>query len=517
MYDSRFTSKNMIISDDGFHTYMVCEGTVMLFNSYIFVLFFLPICILGYFGLNRLGKYKTAQIFLLGMSLWFYGYAVPKYLFIIIASIIINYVFYLISNRLSRSESIYMRKFILLTALFVNIGILVYFKYTDFFIRTANDLLRKNWSALNIALPLGISFFTFQQISFIIDTYRGEVPEYSFLNYASFVAFFPQLIAGPIVSHDELVPQFMDKEKKRVNWDYMATGIVLFTYGLAKKVLLADTFGNAANIGFGNIGELDTTNAVISMLAYTLQIYFDFSGYCDMAVGIGRMLNIDLPLNFNSPYKALDINEFWDRWHMTLTRFFTKYVYIPLGGSRKGTVRTYFNIFIVFLLSGFWHGAGWHFIFWGVTHGIFCIITRHFKTIYDKIPAVLRWCVTFGFVNVAWVLFRAPTLRSGLSFVKRILLFDFGALDTKILKCFQMPELAVLSNGLPAGGENIILYFSMAAIFILAFILILGTRNAYERLQDYKPTIVSLCTTTLLLVWCIFSFAGVSIFLYFNF
>lgn len=489
----------------------------MLFNSYIFVLFFLPICIFGYFGLNRLGKYKAAQMFLLGMSLWFYGYASPKYLFVIIASIMINYGFYLMLNRFSRSKSIHMRKIILLTALASNIGLLFYFKYTNFFISTVNSLLRTGWSTLNIVLPLGISFFTFQQISFIIDTYRGEVPRYSFLNYASFVAFFPQLIAGPIVSHDELVPQFMDKEKKQVNWDYLATGIILFTYGLAKKVLLADTFGNAANIGFGNIGELDTTNAIISMLAYTLQIYFDFSGYCDMAVGIGRILNIDLPINFNSPYKALNINEFWDRWHITLTRFFTKYVYIPLGGNRKGTARTYLNIFIVFFLSGFWHGAGWNFIFWGIFHGIFCIITRHFKTIYDKMPAVLRWCVTFGFINAAWVLFRATTLSSGLSFIKRILLFDFGAIDNNILDCFQMTEITALSNQLLIEGEEIVSYFSMAAMFILAFILILGTRNAYEKIQDYKPTILSLCATTFLLVWCIFSFAGVSTFLYFNF
>ena len=486
----------------------------MLFNSYIFVLLFLPLCILGYFGLNGLGRYKLAQVYLLGMSFWFYGYASPQYLLVIIASIAANFSFYCALNRFSLTNNVKVRKFILGTALLFNIGVLFYFKYTDFFIDTVNGLFRTSYNTLNIVLPLGISFFTFQQISFIVDTYRGEVPKYSFLHYASFVAFFPQLVAGPIVSHNELVPQFMDKEKKRIDWDYMATGICLFTYGLAKKVLLADTFGNAAAIGFSNISELNTTNAMISMLAYTMQIYFDFSGYCDMAVGIGRMLHIGLPINFNSPYKALDINEFWDRWHMTLTRFFTKYIYIPLGGSRKGTARTYLNIFIVFFLSGFWHGAGWNFIFWGVFHGIFCIITRHFKTYVDKIPAVIRWCVTFGFINVAWVFFSANTLRSGLSFIKKLLLFDFGAIDKKILNCFRLPETAVLRNMVPGDGLS---YFVMAAVFVLAFILILGTRNAYEKMQSYKPTFSNLCTTTVLLVWCIFSFAGVSAFLYFNF
>ena len=197
--------------------------------------------------------------------------------------------------------------------------------------------------------------------------------------YASFVTFFPQLIAGPIVTHDELIPQFIDEKKKRINWDNIAKGIYIFTIGMFKKVILADTFGNAVNWGFQNIAELDTSNALIVMLAYTMQIYFDFSGYCDMALGIGKMLNIELPLNFNSPYKALRITEFWDRWHITLTRFLTKYVYIPLGGNRRGRLRTYFNILIVFLISGIWHGANWTFILWGGVHGVFVILTRHFK------------------------------------------------------------------------------------------------------------------------------------------
>lgn len=498
----------------------------MLFNSYIFVLLFLPICLLGYFCLNRLEKYNTALLFLLGMSLWFYGYFNPKYLFVILISIIVNYGFYyLISLPLhlpsgkehlnSKIASPAFRKFILLAALFFNIGALLYFKYMDFFISTINHIFHTNHALLHIVLPLGISFFTFQQISFIIDAYRGEVPKYNFLHYACFVSYFPQLIAGPIVTHDELVPQLMDRHKKKINWDNLAAGIYLFTFGLSKKVLLADTFGNAANIGFSDTSALNTTNALITMLSYTIQIYFDFSGYCDMAIGIGKMMNIDLPLNFNSPYKALTINEFWDRWHMTLTRFFTQYVYIPLGGNRKGVFRTYLNMLIVFLISGFWHGAGWNFIFWGGIHGLFCIVTRQFKSFFNRLHPALNWIITFGFVNIAWVFFRASSFQDALRLIDKILQFDFGPVDSSIIECFRLPEIVILLNKLPI--ESRYPCFLLVIAFAIAFLLLLGCRNAYEKMTTYRPTVYRIFTTALLMGWCIFSFAGVSTFLYFNF
>ena len=312
----------------------------MLFNSYLFVLFFLPACILGYYTINHFKKYELAQFFLLAMSLWFYAYFNISYLFIILGSIAVNYCICLFFRHISGAKA---RKALLLIGLLLNIGILIYYKYMDFFIRNINAVFRKEYALWGILLPLGISFFTFQQLSFVIDAYKREVPEYSLLYYASFVTFFPQLVAGPIVTHDELVPQFLDRERKRIDWDYMAEGIYIFVLGLSKKVLLADTFGNAVNWGYGHIEKLDSTNALIVMLAYTIQIYFDFSGYCDMAAGIGRMFHVDLPQNFRSPYQAVLITDFWDRWHMTLTRFFTRYVYIPLGGNRKGTGRTYLH------------------------------------------------------------------------------------------------------------------------------------------------------------------------------
>lgn len=341
----------------------------MLFNSYIFVLLFLPLCLVGWFSLNRLPSRKPALLFLLGMSLWFYGYFNPKYIPIILCSIGGNYLLSRLMQKAAASENVQQRtapprKTILLAlGLLANIGVLFYYKYMNFFLTEAGSILGETFTLHTIVLPLGISFFTFQQISFLVDNWRGETEEYSLLEYACFVAYFPQLIAGPIVTHDELIPQLRAPENRRLNWDNLARGLYLFSLGLGKKVLLADLFGNVANVGFNGVDALDSTGALVSMLAYTLQIYLDFSGYCDMALGIGKMMNIDLPGNFDSPYKALDIQDFWDRWHKTLTRFLTRYVYIPLGGSRKGKLRTYINVMLVFLISGLWHGAGMSFLF----------------------------------------------------------------------------------------------------------------------------------------------------------
>lgn len=483
----------------------------MLFNSYVFVLLFLPLCLLGYFGLNHVKKYKLAQIFLLGMSLWFYGYFNPSYLLIIISSIVVNYCIYRLMEKQGEGS---LRKPLMILGVVLNVGILVYFKYMDFFIGNINALFKTDIEFLKIALPLGISFFTFQQLSFIIDAYRGEIADYNFLDYANFVTYFPQLIAGPIVTHDELVPQFMDKEKKRFNVDNFAQGIYMFTFGLAKKVLLADTFGDAVTYGFTTIDQLTAVSALIVMLSYTIQIYFDFSGYSDMAIGIGKMMNIDLPLNFNSPYKALTITEFWDRWHMTLTRFLTKYVYIPLGGSRKGSVRTYVNIMIVFLVSGLWHGASWNFVFWGACHGIFMVITRGFKSFFEKLHPVFNWFMTFSFVNVMWVFFRAENFTQALTLLKALVSWNFS-LDNVFIQVFRLAELKKVLSFFRI--EDHYPAFIITGFFLTAFVLLLGSSNAYEKMQKFKPTFFRWAVTIFLFTWCVFSFAGISEFLYFNF
>lgn len=484
----------------------------MLFNSYVFILLFLPVCFTGYFVLNHFKKYNIAQAFVLAMSLWFYGYFNYSYVIIIVASILVNFFIYRLICKKSGSTS---SKIWMITGVVLNLCVLGYFKYMDFFISNINSVFKTNFNLLHIILPLGISFFTFQQISFIVDAYHKEVPGYNFLYYASFVAFFPQLIAGPIVSHDELVPQFMDETRKKINFENLSKGIYIFALGLAKKVLLADTFDAAVSYGYLNYESLDSLSAILVMLAYTFQIYFDFSGYCDMAIGIGKMFNIDLPLNFNSPYKALTISEFWQRWHITLTRFLTKYVYIPLGGNRKGMVRTCVNVMIVFLLSGFWHGAGWTFVFWGACHGIFMVLNRVFKSFFEKIHPALNWLITFTFVNVMWIFFRAEDFATAKLMTLKVFFWGFGPIQQDIIKSFRTVEFTKLFSLLKI--ENYYPNILIALYYTVSFLIILGSKNAYERMNDFKPKAIKVFTTAILLIWSIVSLSGMNVFLYFNF
>lgn len=341
----------------------------MLFNSYIFVFIFFPLCLFGYYGLLRMKRPEAAKVFLTVMSFWFYGYFNLSYLLIMAGSIAFNYIFHLL---LSKNPD----KKLMILAVAGDLGILFYFKYFDFFLSTVNAVFGSSFLLRGILLPLGISFFTFQQISFVVDTYRGEVRNCGLLDYALFVSFFPQLIAGPIVNHDEMLPQFRKVGQEPCKWEQIAEGFGLFVLGLAKKVLIADTFGAGVDYGYDNLTLLGRADAVLVIVFYALQLYFDFSGYCDMARGLGKMLGIEIPVNFDSPYKATNIVDFWKRWHITLNRFFTKYVYIPLGGNRKGRARMYGNLMIVFVLSGLWHGAGWNYIIWGAMHGVLYVVTR---------------------------------------------------------------------------------------------------------------------------------------------
>ena len=486
----------------------------MLFNSYIFILLFLPLCLSGYFLLNKFGKYTASQIFLLLMSLWFYGYSNPKYVLLIVFSVMSNYVFYLLLRQNSTRP-------VLVAGLLMNIGLLVYFKYTDFFIAGINMAFKADFNLLHVMLPLGISFFTFQQVGFLVDSYRGEVPKYGLLQYASYVTYFPQLIAGPIVTHDELIPQFLDEKKKKLDWENLAKGIYLFTLGLSKKVLIADIFGKAVDWGYSSYPDLYSIESIAVILSYTFQIYFDFSGYCDMAVGIAKMMNIDIPVNFNSPYKSLTITEFWDRWHMTLTRFLTKYVYIPLGGSKKGVLRTYLNVLIVFLISGFWHGAGLNFILWGLMHGIFSVITRRHKSFLEGLHPALNFLLMFVFLNVTYVFFRADSCSQAVGIFRSILNFRFRDFPWEFVKSFNMPEIDLVIDSRIVSALAIPLSslrrLKVCLFFLVSFLIVLGSRNSLERTNDFVPTRTKLCSTAILMATCICSFSGISTFLYFNF
>lgn len=492
----------------------------MLFNSYIFLLCFLPLCLAGYFLLNRFGLKTPALIFLLGMSLWFYGSNTPVYLILIVSSVLVNYGFYRLSTVLTGDKP---RRWARIFAVAVNLGVLFYFKYYDFFVETVNSVFGSDWTLKHIMLPLGISFFTFQQISFVVDSFNGEVRDCSLLDYACFVTFFPQLIAGPIVTHDELVPQLQDDSKKRFSWENFSRGIYIFTLGLAKKVLIADNLSKAVTMGYsyvaaGNWDAMNSTSCLAVMLSYTLQMYFDFSGYSDMAIGLGRMFNIDIPQNFNSPYKAVTILDHWKRWHITLTRFLTKYIYIPLGGSRHGEARTYLNVMIVYLLSGLWHGAGWTYICWGALHGAFCVLTRWGKAVFDRIPKAVNWLITFAFINLGFIIFRAESLSQAFAVISQIFRFDFGSVDSAICSGFQLTEVMLPLSKLPFIGRFVYWPPMMMVLFLaVSMFIVLVPKNAYEKMQELRPRPVPMLLTTALLVWCIFSFGTVSAFLYFNF
>ncbi len=483
----------------------------MLFNSYIFILLFLPIAVTGYFLFNHFHKDQLAKVFLLGMSLWFYSYFNVKYLPVILLSIGLNYLAGLFLLREGPGKAV--RRLVFLSALLVNIGALFYFKYFDFFLENLNTALKTDFNLLHLALPLGISFFTFQQLAFLIDSYRRDVPKYPFLDYALFVAFFPKILQGPIALHSEMIPQFQDAARKSFCYENFSKGLMAVAFGLAKKVLLADTFGKLVDWGYADVGALDTVSALLVMLAYTLQIYFDFSGYCDVASGICSMLNIELPMNFNSPYKALTVYDFWKRWHITLTRFFRTYIYFPLGGSRKGTLRTYFNIFLIFFVSGIWHGANWTFILWGALHGIAMVLNRIFKKQIDRLHPALSWLATFAFINVTWVYFRAASVSEANLFLRQILHMNLAPIQKAAMDVFVLPEFDFVFQFFHTSRPLLL----MLAFFAFALFAILGMKNTNERMNRFKPSAPLSLVTAVLLVWSILSFGGVSTFLYINF
>ncbi len=486
----------------------------MLFNSYIFIFLFLPLALAGYFILNNIGKYKLSNFFLLVMSLWFYGYFNPYYLWIICASIIGNYIF---SRLINHYTGHMVKRAVTIAGIAANIVLIFYFKYLDFFIENVNMVFGSGFELRNIVLPLGISFFTFQQISYLVDTYRGMTKDYSFLEYALFVAYFPQLVAGPIVLHNETIPQFRNPEKRKMNSDNLARGIYIFALGLFKKVLIADTFGRAVTWGYGQVDTLSSMEGILVSLAYTFQLYFDFSGYCDMAIGIGSMFNIDIPRNFNSPYKATSILEFWDRWHITLNRFLREYIYFPLGGSRKGKTRTYINIMIVFLISGLWHGANWTFVIWGAIHGIANCLNRMLNPLWNKIAKVPRWLITFVFINFTWIFFRAESVKQACGMIARIICMDTVTISDGLVDNFKLAEFEWIEDHIHRLGYflQMVPGLYMWMFFIIAFICILFAKNSSE--INFKPTIARGIVSIFMLVWGIMSLSGISTFLYFNF
>lgn len=389
----------------------------MIFNSYVFIFAFLPVVILGFYGLGRF-SHHLASLWLAAASLFFYGWWDARFVGLLLGSIAFNYsAGYMIGHSLA--DKARRAKLLLICAIVINLILLGYFKYANFFVENLNALTGSAITMAKVFLPLGISFFTFTQIAFLVDTYQGKVREYNFVHYTLFVTYFPHLIAGPVLHHKEMMPQFGKRETCRVNWDNIAIGLTIFILGLAKKVLLADSFGNYATPIFNAVsagGHPMLFEAWFGALAYSLQLYFDFSGYSDMAIGLSLMFNVRLPINFNSPYKSLSIIEFWRCWHITLSRFLRDYLYIPLGGSRDGKVKRYVNLLITMLLGGLWHGAGWTYVIWGGLHGVYLVINHGWRGVKER----MGWrqeggrlaqfgagLLTFLAVVVGWVFFRA--------------------------------------------------------------------------------------------------------------
>ncbi len=485
----------------------------MLFHSYAFLLFFLPICVVG----NRLLTHKPSlrTLFLLLLSLWFYGANDLASLGLLCLAIVANYG---ILQKIRLSTLAKSKKFWLILGLIANLGMLCVFKYTDFLFTNCNALLGTALPALGLPLPLGISFFTFQQVACVVDAYRGDACDYRLDEYALFVSFFPYILSGPIAFHNEIIPQMRANAHKTTDWEQAARGLTRLCIGLGKKVLLADTLALVVAQGYAQVYTMNSVMAACTMLAYTFQLYFDFSGYCDMASGVALLLRYELPQNFDSPYKATSISQFWKGWHMTMTRFFTRYLYIPLGGSRKGALRTYCNTMIIFTVSGLWHGASWSFVAWGMLHGTAMVVEKlwHSKITW-RMPVWLGWLLTFGYVYVAWIFFRAGTVRTALVFLRQLLTGGLGGFNYHFIEPVITTEVLVLNKffWVPTMtlGTGMLLFY-----LVLCLLLCLCPRNIIERTQpNFQPTKKLLCGSAFVFLWAILSFTGVSTFLYVNF
>ncbi len=476
----------------------------MVFSSLEFILLFLPFCIFIFYALHKTGYGRLVMPFLFLASLFYYGYWKPENIWIIIASIAMNFT---LAKHIAKNS--FSRKFLFIIGIVFNLSLLAYYKYTDFALSTLSALTNTDLPLTGIVLPIGISFFTFQQIAYLSDIYtkKYNAGGESFISYCCFVCFFPQLIAGPIVHHSEMMPQFKNAKNQQINWENIYSGLFLLSIGLAKKLIIADSLAPIVTYGFDTAPALGFLDACFTSIAYTLQLYFDFSGYTDMAIGCALFFNIHLPKNFDSPYKACDIQDFWRRWHMTLSRWLRDYLYIPLGGNRLGGTRTCINIFLTFLLGGLWHGAAWTFVLWGAMHGAALIIHRLWSQKYaKKLPTILGWSITFCFVNMAWIIFRALTFEDVWKFIQGFL--GVNGLGFAYAFKYGTTYHSVFTN------------FSSACLFVLfALGIALFAKNSSYMLEyKYKKyTPILIVILLFLSLSCIYTEDATATFIYFNF
>lgn len=493
----------------------------MLFNSYIFIFLFLPLTLVVWIGLNRFKLIKASQVWLTAASFVFYGYWNISTLPLLLLSVIFNYQ---MGKAIAHSEPpSKSAKTLLWIGIGVNLLLIGYYKYAHFLVNSINGILHTHLSIPNIILPLAISFYTFTQIAYLVDAYRGETQSLNYdpLTYSLFVVFFPQLIAGPILRHNQLIPQFRALKTYIFCHENFTKGCVLFSLGLCKKVLIADRLSPWVAPVFDHASEVTFLEAWVGVLSYTYQLYFDFSGYSDMAIGLGLMFNIILPLNFNSPYKATSIRDFWQRWHMTLSDFLRDYLYIPLGGNRQGEIRRYTHLMITMLLGGLWHGAGWTYVIWGGLHGFYLSINHLWRKFHLTLPQFLSWSITFLSVIIAWVLFRATKLADGFT-----LLQTMSGLNGIILPSASLENIPFLTqfgitfqswfsfNYLPEFWQSQSLPFFILLCLTLA---VKYLPNTEEMIAQFKPNLYWATGVGLLTATALLSLNRVSEFLYFQF
>ena len=483
----------------------------MLFTTAGFAFIYLPLTLAGFFFIARLSR-NAAATWLLAASVFFYGYWMPQYTLLLLGSIAVNFIVGMKISAVPRepAELRSRARHWLLAGVVFNLALLGYFKYANFFIDTLAAALGRPLNAERILLPIGISFFTFTQIAFLADAYQKGLREYKLAHYGLFVTYFPHLVAGPVLHHAQMMPQFQREATYRFQFANFAAGMAIFGIGLLKKIVLADGISPHADAVFNGVtagGVATTAEAWLGSLAYTLQLYFDFSGYSDMAIGLSWMFNVRLPFNFNSPYRSLNISDFWRRWHMTLSAFLRDYLYIPLGGNRHGPIRRYLNLAVTMLLGGLWHGASWTFVFWGGLHGVYLGVNHAFRALASRFTgrldasrvfAVISWLLTMLAVIVAWVFFRAPTFDGAVRILEAMahvpvllppeaqrLLWNAG-LDPGVgwMACAALGLLAVFGPNSNVIGERIHLgvlarpgWRSMGFAFALALVIFLIVLN----------------------------------------
>ena len=471
----------------------------MLFNSFVFIFLFLPVVCVGFFVLAKASP-RLAAGWLTVASLVFYGWWNPVYVPLLLASIAFNYAtgmrIALLHERGRKTDG----KRLLLVAIGVNLALLGYFKYTNFFLANLLPLAGDAAPLPEIVLPLGISFFTFTQIAFLVDAHRGVAREYSFVHYALFVSYFPHLIAGPILHHREMMPQFQEARTYRLNLEDVAVGLTIFFIGLFKKTVIADSVAVYASPLFVQPDAPDLLAAWGGALAYTFQLYFDFSGYSDMAIGLSRVFGVKLPLNFDSPYKAQNIVDFWRRWHMTLSRFLRDYLYISLGGNRKGATRRYLNLFVTMLLGGLWHGAGWTFVVWGGLHGAYLIVNHGWTALRQRLGQdsdrttmggqTLARLITFVSVVIGWVFFRAASVDDALAILRGMAGMN-GVSIPAGLATYLPPSVGTTLEhwgiAFPLGGGSRLVFQYLWIVALLPVVMF--APNTQEILGRFQPAL----------------------------